>query len=231
MRFRVWVVAGVCALVAASPLPAQTVRIDDGTFRLLVGGREVGVETFNIRQNGVGADAVIIAQGRVALQADGASEVIANVQLAGAGLRPVAYDLELRGADARRIRGSVTGSRAAARTTSPSGETLREYLVTQGAVVVDEGVAHHYHFLAMRAIAGAATTPILIPRESRQVAATLRLGGEESVSTAGTTVRGRRLDIEPAGGDVRTVWIDSEGRVLRVEVPARNYVAVRTALP
>jgi hypothetical protein len=210
------------------PAAAQTVRLDEGTFRLMVGGREVGTETFSIRQNGVGPDAVIIAQGRVVLES---GEVMANVQVGGAGLRPVAYDLELRGGDARRIRGSVSGSRAAARTTSAAGETMREYLVTDGAVVLDDGVAHHYYFIAMRAAAGATQVPIMIPRESRQAQARIVQAGEESISAGGATVRARRLNIEPAGGEARSVWIDAEGRVLRVEVPARNLVAVRTALP
>jgi hypothetical protein len=216
-------------ILGAGPATAQTVMLDEGTFRLLVGGREVGVETFTIRQNAEGADAVVIAQGRVVLEGDG--EVVANVQVAGAGLRPVAYDLVLRGADARQIRGSVTGSRAAARTMSPAGETMREYLVSAGAVLVDDGVAHHYYFLAQRAIGGATTAPVMVPRESRQVQATLTLGGEENVSIAGTTARARRLTVELAGGEARQVWIDGRGRVLRVEIPGRNYTAVRTTLP
>jgi hypothetical protein len=226
-----WLAAGLTALVFAAPVAAQTVQLDEGTFRILVGGREVGVETFSIRQNGEGADAVVIAQGRVVLNDNGGSEVIANVQVAGAGLRPVAYDLELRGADARRIRGSVTGTRASARTLSRTGETMREYLVTDGAVILDDGVAHHYYFIAQRATAGAARTAVMVPRESRQLVATLRVGGEESVSAGGTTTRARRLTVEPAGGDTRNVWIDAQGRVLRVEVPGRNYTAVRTTLP
>jgi hypothetical protein len=230
MRTATWL-AGTLGLLLAGPAAAQTVRVDEGTFRLLVGGREVGVETFSIRQNGVGADAVLIAQGRVVLETNGGREIVAHVQLAGAGLRPVAYDLELRGDGARRIRGSVSGSRAAARTSSPSGETMREYLVTDGAVIVDDGVAHHQYFLALRAAAGATAAPIMNPRESRQVQATIRFAGEESISAGGTTVVARRLDVQPAGGDARSVWIDGEGRVLRVEVPARSYVAVRTTLP
>jgi hypothetical protein len=231
MRLGSWVAAGLIALVVPAPAAAQTVQVDEGTFRLLVGGREVGVETFSIRRNGEGADAVVIAQGRVVLNDNGGSEVIANVQVAGAGLRPVAYDLELRGADARRIRGSVTGSRASARTLSPTGETMREYLVTDGAVILDEGVAHHYYFMAQRAATGATRTPIMVPRESRQLVVTMAMGGEESVSAGGTTTRARRLTVELAGGDTRHVWIDAQGRVLRVEIPGRNYTAVRTTLP
>jgi hypothetical protein len=230
MRLATWVMAAAALLAAGTPATAQTVQLDEGTFRLLVGGREVGVETFSIRRNGDGADAVVIAQGRVVL-GNGGDEVIANVQVAGAGLRPVAYDLELRGGDARRIRGSVTGNRAAARTVSPTGETMREYLVTDGAVVLDDGVAHHYYFIAQRAAAGATSTPIMVPRESRQMQATIALGEQESVSTGGTTISGRRLTVQTAGGDARHVWIDPQGRVLRVEIPARGYVAVRTTPP
>lgn len=230
MRLGNVVMGALVAAVVALPASAQTVRIDEGTYRILLGGREVGTETFAIRQNGTGADAVIIAQGRVTLDQNGATEVVANVQLAGAGLRPVAYDLELRGGDARRIHGSVTGRRASARIAAGS-ETFREYLVTEGAVVLDDGVTHHYYFLAQRALAGATAVPIMVPRESRQVQATLALGGEESISAAGTTVRARRLTVQPAGGDVRHVWIDGSGRILRLEVPARNLVASRTAMP
>lgn len=230
MRLATWVLTIAALFAAGSPASAQTFQLDEGSFRLMVGGREVGVETFSIRRNGEGADAVVIAQGRVVL-GNGGDEVIANVQVAGAGLRPVAYDLELRGGDARRIRGSVTGNRAAARTVSPAGETMREYLVTDGAVVLDDGVAHHYYFIGQRAAAGATATPIMVPRESRQMQATITPGGQESVSAGGTTTNARRLTVQTAGGDARHVWIDTQGRVLRVEIPARNYVAVRTTLP
>lgn len=211
-----------------SPAAAQTVQLDEGTFRILVNGREVGTETFSLRQNGTGADAVVIAQGRVVLDSN---ETTANVQLAGAGLRLVAYDVELSGADARRIRASVSRGRASSRTLSAAGETMKEYLVSDGAVLLDDGVAHHYYMIGQRAAAGATSTPILIPRESRQVQATLTQAGPESVQVGSGTVRARKVVVQPAGGDARTVWLDDQGRVLRVEIPARGYVAVRTAVP
>ena len=226
MKRTLW---GVMALAClAAPAAGQTVRLDEGTFRILVDGREVGTETFSLRQNGTGSDAVVIAQGRVVLDS---RETTANVQLAGTGLRLVAYDVELSGEDARRIRASVSGSRASARTLSAAGETMKEYLVSDGAVLLDDGVAHHYYMIAKRADAGARSTPILIPRESRQMPATITLAGEESVSAGGSTVTARKIVVQPEGGDARTVWVDSQSRVLRVEIPARNYVAVRTALP
>ena len=217
------------ALALAVPAGAQTVTVDEGSFRVLVGGREVGVETFSIRQNGTGSDAVVIAQGRVALPQ--AAEVLANVQFGGTVLRPVAYDVELRGADARRIRAAIAGSRASARTVSAGGETMKEYLVSDGAVLLDDGVAHHYYFLARRAAGGASRIPVIIPRENRQVQATVSADGEESVSVGGQSVRARRLTVSLPGGDTRTVWVDEGGRVLKVEVPSKAYSAIRSTPP
>ncbi|HUF49413.1 MAG TPA: hypothetical protein VMN60_01185 [Longimicrobiales bacterium] len=227
MKLRSWVVAVSAAVLSAAALQAQTVTLDEGTFRVLVGGREVGLETFSIRQSGTGADAFVIVQGKVVLEAG--SEYSADLQLAS-GLRPIAYDVEVRGGDARRINARVSGSRASARTVSAAGETMREYLVSEGALLLDDGVAHHYFFLAQRLPAGG-TTAIVIPRESRQVQATVTVAGEESISAGGQTVRARKLVVTLAGGDVRHVWVDAQNRVLRVEVPAKNYTAVRTTLP
>lgn len=233
MKLRTGMIALLLGGAATTPAAAQTANVDEGTFRILVDGREVGMETFSIRQNGSGPEAVIIAQGRVALDAaSGGSEVVANVQLSGAGLRPVAYDVELRGGDAQRIRGTVSGRRASARTVAGGGqEQWKEYLVTDGAVLLDDGMAHHYYFIAQRFTAGATQTPIMIPRESRQVQASISAAGSESVTIGGSSVQARKLTVQPAGGDVRTVWIDGEGRVLRVDIPSKSYSAVRTAMP
>jgi hypothetical protein len=215
--------AGAVAL--AEPVGAQTVTLDEGTFRLQIGGREVGTETFSIRQNGSGADAVIIARGRVALDAN---ETTSSLQLAGGTLRPAAYDVKLEGADGRQIAGRVVGGRFSARIVSPAGENMREYLVSDGAIVVDEGIAHHYYFVGRR---GAGRVPIVIPQESKQVVATVSVGGTEAVQVGGQSMQGRRMTVSLPGGGERNVWLDAEGRVLRVEVPATGYVAERTAPP
>lgn len=223
--------AFVSMTLVAAPATAQTVTLDEGTFRLLIGGREVGTETFSIRQNGSGADAVIIARGRVVLDTDpGARQLTSSLQLAGGTLRPAAYDVKLEGADARQIAGRVAGGRFSARIVSSAGENMREYLVSEGAVVVDEGIAHHYYFLARRlGDAGSARIPIVVPQDSRQLVAEVTAGARESVRVGGGSVEGRRLTVS-AGGEDRTVWVDAEGRVLRVELGDR-FVAERTAPP
>ncbi|MBI4410234.1 MAG: hypothetical protein HY561_11030 [Gemmatimonadetes bacterium] len=211
---------------------AQTITLDEGEFRLTVAGREVGSETFTIRQNGTGMNAIIIAQGRVnAAPTEGAQELSASLEVAGATLRPIAYQVAVQGAQQERIAGRVVGGRFSARIFSPAGEMMREYLASEGAVLLDEGVAHHYYFLARRLADGRVRVPLIVPRQSRQVTASVTEQGSETVTVAGQRVEGRRLVVQIEGSAERHVWVDAQGRVLRLEIPARNYSAERKALP
>jgi len=219
-------------LLTATGLPAQAVSLDEGTYRIQIDGIEAGMETFSIRQNGSGADMVVIARGRVVLDTGtGSQEVQVSIQLAGSALRPAAYDIDERGSQSRRVNARITGSRASARITSPEGEILREYLIAEGAVLVAEGMAHQYYFLARHAGGKAASVPLVLPGSSRQVSATVAIAETGSVSVAGARLDATHYVVESAGGPTAHVWADGQGRVLKVEVPSRNYLAIRTAAP
>src|SRR5688500_8656407 len=101
-------VATAGLVAAGGPARAQTVLLDQGTFRLTVSGQEVGTETFNIRQTGSGENVVITAQGRVALDSDrGGQELSASLEVAGAALRPAAYQISVQGGESQKIAGRV----------------------------------------------------------------------------------------------------------------------------
>ena len=218
-------------VVGAADLAAQT-TVDEGTFRLLTDGRETATETFSIRQRGEGAEAVIIARGRIVYRDGAQKELTTTLQVSGDALRPSAYDLKVEGEDAQQILARMSGTRFSARVVSASGERAREYLVSEGALVAEEGVAHHHYFVVSRARAGATVrVPVIVPLEGRQVWATVTSGAEETIQVAGQPVSARRLTVSFENADERRVWIDTEGRVLRLEIPARSIVAERTALP
>jgi len=224
--------AAAAGLLMAGSAGAQTVTLDDGAFRLSVAGKEVGTETFTIRQNGSGEGAVIIAVGRVVLDADrGQQEVSSELQVAARSLRPAAYEVRVQGDGAQRITGRVVGGRFSAQIVSPAGESMREYLAGDGAVLADDGVAHHYYFLARRLEAGAARVPVIIPRQNRQVIARVAVVGKERLTVGGQTLEARKVSVAPAGTSERFVWIDSQGRVLRLEIPSTGFVAARVAAP
>lgn len=229
---RVGLLGMVLALAGATSVHAQTTTVDEGVFRILSGGAEVGMETFSIKRNGSGEGAVTIAQGRIVLdRARDGEEVTTALEVSGPALRPAAYQVTVRGDDQQKIYGRLVGGRFRAQILSSAGEMMREYLAGEGALVVDDGVAHQYYFLAQRPDVERFTVPIIVPRQNRQVSAQVTSRGSESVEVAGRSVQARHLVVEPSGGATGHVWVDAQGRVLRVDVPDRSYSAVRTALP
>jgi hypothetical protein len=218
------------ALASAPGLAAQTGADDEGTFEIRVGGRAVGTEQFVIRQAGIGANSEVVATGRVQVTLPtGSIDLAPRLRTTGFQADPVAYEVTVGGDAPRRIIGTIGGGRVSARIATPSGEQLREYVASAGAVVLDEGVAHHYYLLARRMRSG--RVPVLIPRENRQVMATVSDRGEQRITVAGTPVSLYHLVVQIDGGDERHVWVDSLSRVIRVEIPARSYLAERTEIP
>lgn len=224
------VVAGAASLLLAGGLSAQSGASDSGTFQVLINGYPAGTEEFTIQQTGIGENAEFVASARVELSLpSGTIELAPRLRASGFLADPVAYEVTIGGTSPQRIVGQVSSGRFSARITSASGEQMREYVASAGAVVLDDGVAHHYFFLAQRARSG--SVPILIPRENRQVMATVTDLGEEEVEIGGRSIPLFHLVVRPTGGGERHVWVDSLNRVIRVEIPDIEYLATRTEIP
>jgi hypothetical protein len=218
------------ALLLVAPLPLAAQTVDQGTFRVSVDGRDVGTEEFTITQSGTGAVAVTLASGKVDLRlAEGTLQLTPRLRAQGVGADPVQYQVDVAGDAPERVVGTIGGGRVSAKIVTAAGEQLREYVASAGAVVLDDGVAHHYYFLATRTHAG--RVPIIVPRENRQVMATVSSRGEESVQVGGRAVRLFHLLVQPQGGTEANVWVDDLNRVIKVEIPGRRYLAERTELP
>jgi hypothetical protein len=220
----------LATLFGTAVAAAQTVTLDEGTYRVSIAGREVGTETFIIRQSGAGQNATIFANGRTVISGDAGSRTLeANLQIAGTTLRPAAYVMHVQGGDT--ISGRVMGRRVTARITTPAAENVREYLVSEGAILVDEAVAHHYYFIARRVPGGGSRVPIVSPRENRQTWAEVTADPPAPLTVAGQTLTASRFRVVVIDGDERLFWADDQGRVLRLEIPARQLVVERGAVP
>jgi hypothetical protein len=209
------------------------VLLDEGTFRIVVSGRDVGSENFSIQQTGAASNRVINARGSVTTDTDGNAEELHSVlQVAGATLQPMAYNLRiLRDSREEQIAGRVVAGRFIAKIVSPTGEELREYLTSDRALLIDQGIVHQYYFLARRVQEGSMRIPIIIPRQSRQISVQVEQGGEERVSVGNQQITARRLIITPSGDHLVNLWVDDQDRVLRLEIPALNLTARRTTPP
>jgi hypothetical protein len=214
------------ALLLPLPADAQGVIVDQGRFDVSYQGQRAGTEDFSIRTAGIGPDQAIFANATVTLnRAGGTQEIRPLLRATAAGGVPVEYQIEVVGVDALELGLRRVTRRYVATIRSESGEEQREFPAAADTRILEPDVAHLYYFL--RETAPGAVTPVIEPRSRTRVQLTTGTPVDEQIVVGSTSVATRRVEYT-AGEDSRWVWFDALGRVLRVEVPATGYVAVRT---
>ena len=215
-------------------MAAQAIEVDQGTFIVELGGRVVGTETFRIRRSGFGDNARTIAQGTLEIVLDGSSQTIQSaLGTLGVGMSLDAYQVNVSPPSELSIRLERRGARMVSATSSEAGVEEREYreaLPQTPTVVLDGFFAHHYFFLAPYQSPGEISLSAILPRRGRQSTGTLRMTTVEPVSVGGATISAQRLELR-LDGAVHDIWLDGQNRVLRVQIPSQDYVAVRRDPP
>jgi hypothetical protein len=224
----------VVALSLALPSLAtgQVTTVDEGTFTITRGGTRpsdrIGQESFTIRRTrGPGGD-VVVANATVTFD----TERLAPALRTDTSFSPLAYEVEVRtGANVERLRGRIGGGRFSAQLKSPKGESSKEYIVSDGALILDDDIFHQYYFLVQRARGGSATIPVVIPRRNLQETMRIQAGANEQVRVGTTSVEARHYTVQEPSGATRQVWADAQGRVLKVQLDGGNITATRDELP
>ncbi len=207
-------------------------RLDVGSFTLLVNGQRAGREQFSVQR--------VTSQDGGTLEvrsesARGDRRVAMRLETDSAGT-PVRYSVEeRRGADVTlRLGGQRVRGRFATLARSSTGEAAREYLLRPGAVVIeDDGIVQYALLVRDRPMTGGGVTlPSLTPIANTQGAVRLVLETDsDTIVVAGAPRAARRWRVTASSGDPRLVWVDAEGRLLRLTIPARNLEALRDDLP
>jgi outer membrane protein assembly factor BamB len=220
--------AFVAVALAAPALSAQVTTVDEGSFSILRNGQRIGREEFTIRRTpGAEGQPVLVASATVAYD----QRRIAPALRTDSSGAPIAYALEVRtGTEVQeQLKGAVGRGRFSAVSRTPKGESAREYIVTDGALILDDEIFHQYFFVARAARTG--TLPVVVPRRGAQVMMRIEDGGAATVTVGGRALPARRVTMrEPAGGR-RDILVDAQGRVLQVELPALGIVATRDDPP
>lgn len=213
-------------LASASPLSAQREReIDSGRFRILRSGEPVATEVFAIRgePSAVKSVARLTAGGDSAVLPDRITE--ARLQT-NADYEPVLFEMKLQRGGQLDLVGVRSGDRFRVRTRTSAGERWKEFLVPSGLVVLPEGFAHFHHFLfRQRRDAGGGTTA-LAPAEGTRRSVRFGDSRPDTVPVGDERRSATRWSIT-VGEEQRLVWRDASGRILRVEVPSRGWIARR----
>ena len=215
--------------ITADAVHAQVV--DVGSFSISEGGERLGREQFSIRH---------VTAGVTELRAENAVGSRRNayrleVDSLGA---PIRYAVEVRDGDdivlrlgGQRVRGRFT---TLARGTN--GESAREYLIGDGVHVLDDGAVHQFASLLSHCLAlgkgESVNMQIIAPMANHQGLLRVILEAEDdAVVIAGVRRRASRWRIEPANGEPHLAWTDSEGRLLRLVIPSRQFEALRDDVP
>ncbi len=222
-----WLLAALLLVPASATPGSSQVTLDEGRFRILIEGREAGTELFTILRDGLGADATILAT----VQIDhGPGDLTMRPMLqADARLEPSSYQNVVSGSRTAEVTLRRNGRRFAATILSERGEAVQEFRATTGARIVEPRVAALYWFVTPLLTEAGVEIPIVEPETGGRLTLVLetvestryRLGRREISARIGTLRAGEN--------DLRRIWWDEDGRILRIEAEAQGFVAERVA--
>jgi hypothetical protein len=218
--------AGLAMCSVTLPGAAQVAVVDEGSFTITRSGTKIGQEEFAIRRTGGPGGDMLVANATV-VYTDRRLSPALQTDAAGTPLR---YQVEVSvGSDVERLQGRVGRGRFSAQLRTPRGESAREYVVADGALILDDDVFHQYYFLAHARRTG--LVPVVIPRRNVQVTMRVDEEGADVLTIGGSRIAATRYAIGEPGDGTRRIWVDAQGRVLKVTLDARGITATRDSPP
>ena len=215
--------------VATTPVGGQqggAKSVDEGSFTITVNGQRVGREDFSIAGTPTGRGTEYIAKATIVM---GDRRLAPAMQADSMGT-PMTYQIQTRNAsDQEWWSGTISRGRVDARMRTPKGEARKEYIVTEGAVILDDDVFHQYYFVVSRARTG--TAAVVIPHRNVQMTLRISNAGNDGVSIAGKEIEALHYVLTEPSGAQRDLWVDAQGRVLKVAIPSKGIVALRDDPP
>ncbi|MBS1840561.1 MAG: hypothetical protein JSS69_12755 [Acidobacteria bacterium] len=225
-------IISVCALAVAfaTNLSAQknaapsVFQADKGKFNILLDGKSVGKEEFEIEPNGSGW----VAKGTTEIKTEGASaEVITGNLTLQANGAPMAYDWVSKADKTNSAHITFANGIAKIALEVQGARPYEQELSFNSPLVavLDNNLYHHYAVLARIydwSKRGPQTLPVLIPQEITPGTITAEATG--SATSGGKTYEGLRVttsDLEVL------LLLDANHRLMRLEVPSSKVTVVR----
>lgn len=205
--------------IAATPAGAQGRVVDEGTF-ILSGGGTAGTEHFRI-VNGV-EPGLLRATAQVSI---GDQRLASSLTSDSLGT-PSSYELTT---PSLHVRAHARPGRLSALSSDAQGnESMKEYVITPGTtVVLDERLFNQYYLVALARRAG--TLTVIAPGSGRTTTESLTARGMEPLQIGGRAVTAAHYSLAGSSGR-RDFWLDSNGRVLKVQLSS-GLTATREELP
>lgn len=215
-------------LVLARTLSAQGAR-DESVLIVRVDTLEVARETFSLGTSRLSGGAVgwlVSATTRY----DRARPIIVlspTLEIAADSL-PVTLQFDVANPrEPLRVLGQLGRNRFTVRTMAKSLERAREFPLRAPAVVLDDEAFALYQVVAWFARPAPVTLTAVVARAGRRETLTLVDSGSAPVVVHRRTLTLRHLTLAGGTNELVHLWLDSEGRLVRLTIPSRKLVAER----
>jgi hypothetical protein len=222
--------AAVAAVTCAAPAAVAQTALDQGVFVIWHDSAEIGREEFAItatpgRQGRPGV--LVVATDRYREREARSALELTNDHI------PISYqvDATLPGGATERLSGQLGRGRFAVRLVSQAGETVKEFAVNADVVVIDDDGFDQIYFLPRPVADAPKAVSVLRPREMRMIAGEVRSLGLDTVVVGARGVPAVHYALALPGSDAREFWFTPSGSLLKVAIPARSIIAVRSSLP
>lgn len=126
-----------------------------------------------------------------------------------------------------RILGELGRGRFTVRSVARASERAREFPTGGRPVVLDDSVFALYLFAAWRAAAEPAPLTAIFPRGLRRETVQIQDHGPVATTLNGDPATLRHIGITGGANGVVHLWLDSAGRLVKVEIPSRRITAER----
>jgi hypothetical protein len=220
-------VAMLCWPASLAAAQQSGEEIDAGQFEIRIDGRRVGTEVFAVRR----VDSKIRAVGRLQVEQPGGPIWPFEVRLqTNARFEPEIYELRFLAGPTHSVGGRRTENGILIRTATDEGERFKEYGTGPGTLILERGAAHHFVLLFEHLGTGGVdgrSVQIIVPSRNEVANATIRRKGQTRLSVGGADIATTLYEVS-LGGRQWDVWLDSGGRIVRIEMSAEAWQATRT---
>ena len=217
------ITAALSSLAAGTAVGQET--LDRGTLVIIQGDRVVGREKFLLRSGRrSGSPDGFTLSSSVSYPAERPLRTFTAVVEFLPDSQPVASILELQNGDQERVLMVIGPRRVTVRLKTAAGESAREYPAGGSVLLADDSV-FAYHALPPNLSQPAARGMTL--RGARRGEAELTDHGTEPTDVGPNTRALWHLSVT-LGGVTRHLWYDDRGRLVKLSIPSKDLVVLRT---
>lgn len=126
-----------------------------------------------------------------------------------------------------RILGEAGRGRFTVRFLARHAERAREFPADARTVVLDDSVYALYLLAAWRADATPHSLSVVVPRALRREDLTVQAHGEASTLIHRSAVRLQHVTLRGGPNQIVHIWLDAEGRLMKIEIPSRRVTVER----